>query len=84
MSAALVTACFWVLAATLTALLPMRRQYVPGLALLVTAPVLLAWLGHVHGGAVFGLCLAAVVSMFRNPLKYFLARLRGAQPERPE
>ncbi|MFZ5962729.1 DUF2484 family protein [Thalassococcus sp. BH17M4-6] len=84
MSAALIAACLWVLAATATAMLPMRRQYVPGVALMIAAPVLLGWLGYSHGGVVFGLCLAAFVSMFRNPLKYLIARMRGQEPEIPE
>ena len=41
MRTALVLGCVWVLAATLVAMLPMRRQLLPGLALLLAAPVLL-------------------------------------------
>ena len=39
----------WVLAATITAFLPMRLQMVPGIALLVAAPVLIVWLGFDFG-----------------------------------
>ena len=35
MSAALILGCLWVLAAAVTAMLPMRRQYVPGVTLLI-------------------------------------------------
>jgi hypothetical protein len=77
MSVALLTACFWVLAATVTALLPMRRQMIPGLALLIAAPLLLIWIGHDHGaGWALAACLA-FVSMFRNPLLYFARRALG-------
>jgi hypothetical protein len=84
MSGSLLAACLWVLAATGTAMLPMRRQYVPGIALLIAAPFLLGFLGYQHGGVVFGLCLAAFLSMFRDPLRYLWARMRGLNPEVPE
>ena len=73
----------WVFAASVTALLPMRHQYVPGISLLIAAPVLIVWIGVAHGWiwAVFG--LLAFVSMFRNPLRYLLARARGERPEIP-
>lgn len=73
----------WVLAGTVTALLPMRYQYAPGITLLVAAPVLIVWLGAVHGWWLSALALAAVVSMFRRPLVYLWARTRGRKPERP-
>jgi hypothetical protein len=77
----LVLGGLWVLAATATALLPMRRQMVPGLALLVVAPVLLVWIALVHGWlwAAFG--LFAFVSMFRRPLRYFALRALGRPVE---
>jgi hypothetical protein len=75
MSAPLILACLWALAAPVTAFLPMRFQIVPGLALLAAAPVLLVWIGIVHG-AVFGLLgLAGFLSMFRRPLFYIVRRL---------
>ena len=40
MKLSLILGAFWVVAATITALLPMRRQMVPGLALLVLATAL--------------------------------------------
>lgn len=77
MTAPLIAACLWALAATATAFLPMRRQMVPGVALLVAAPALLVWIGAVHG-VWWGLAaLAAFLSMFRNPLIYFARRALG-------
>ena len=67
----------WVLAATGVAMLPMRRQYLPGCFLLAAAPVLIGLLGY-HFGWVAGLAaLIAFLSMFRNPLRYFWRRWRG-------
>lgn len=76
--------CIWVLLASVTAMLPMRRQYVPGVTLLVLAPVLIGWLGYDFGWVWAAAGLAAFVSMFRNPLKYFWARARGKTPEIPK
>jgi hypothetical protein len=73
----------WVVAATITAFLPMRRQYIPGIPLLVVAPVLIFWIGSVHGWWVSALALAAFASMFRNPIKYFWAKARGQNPQLP-
>ncbi|MFO1175712.1 MAG: DUF2484 family protein [Paracoccaceae bacterium] len=75
MSAALVAACLWALAATVTALLPMRLQFPPGIVLLALAPVLLVWLAIVHGPLAVGLGLLAFLSMFRRPLVYFGRKL---------
>ncbi len=71
MSLSLLLGIFWALAATVTALLPMRFQFVPGLTLLILAPVLICFIGYQHGFWVALLGLAAFVSMFRNPLRYF-------------
>lgn len=79
-----IIAAIWVLLGTATALLPMRHQYVPGVTLLVLAPVLIFWLGHDFGWGWSVAALAAFVSMFRNPLRYFYARARGQQPELPK
>ena len=81
MSMPLILGCLWVLVAAATAMLPMRRQMVPGLALLVAAPVLLVWIGWVHGWLWLAFGLFAFLSMFRNPLLYFLRRALG-QPAR--
>jgi hypothetical protein len=77
MSTPLILGCVWVLAATVTAMLPMRGQMVPGLALLAAAPVLLIWIGYAHGWLWLAIGLFAFLSMFRNPLLYFLRRALG-------
>ena len=84
MSLPMFVACIWVLLATATAFLPMRLQFVPGLSLLIAAPLLLGWIATVHGWWIFGLGLAAFLSMFRNPLIYFYKRAKGLQPEIPK
>ena len=84
MSTPLLLACVWVVAATATAWLPMRRQYVPGITLLITAPVLLVYIGMVHGWVIASICLLAVLSVMRNPLRYLVSRMRGQHPEIPE
>ena len=83
MSLPLFLGCLWVLAATATALMPMRCQYVPGVTLLLCAPVLLVWIGMVHGWVWVAVGLAAFGSMMRNPLRYLIARARGQEPELP-
>ena len=78
---ALVAGCLWVLVATGTALLPMRRQMAPGLLLLASAPVLVIWLGLALGWWVSVVALLAFVSMFRRPLGALLRWLmRGERP----
>lgn len=83
MSLSLIAGCLWVLVATVVAFLPMRHQYPPGIALLLAAPVLLGWIAWDHGAWIFGAGLLAFLSMFRNPLIYFLRRARGERPEIP-
>ena len=83
MSTSIILGCLYVLAATVTAMLPMKRQYIPGVALLITAPLLLIYIGSQHGFIVVGLCLLAFLSMMRNPLRYLWAKLRGQNPELP-
>jgi hypothetical protein len=83
MSGALIAGCLWVLAAAATAMLPMRGQMVPGLALLVTAPLLMVWIGMVHGWIWVVVALLAFLSMFRNPLIYFWKRARGLPADLP-
>jgi hypothetical protein len=73
----LTAAALWVLAATVTAFLPWRRQFPPGIVLLVLAPPILGWIGWQHGWLWLFIGLAGFVSMFRNPLIYFWRRWRG-------
>lgn len=84
MSWSIIISAIWVLAATITALMPMRRQYVPGVTLIFLAPVLIVWLGYDFGWSWSVAAVAAFASMFRNPIKYFYARARGQRPELPK
>jgi hypothetical protein len=70
MTYSLIIGCLWVLVATGTAMLPMRRQFPIGVTLLIAAPVLIVWIGVVLGG------LLAFLSMFRSPLMHFYTRAR--------
>ena len=84
MTTSLTLGCFWVLAATITAMLPMRRQMVPGLALLAAAPVLLWFIARDYGVWVFMITLLAALSMFRNPFIYFARRAMGLPVSLPK
>ena len=77
MSVPLICAFIWVLVATVVAFMPLRLQYLPGLALSLIAPPLIAWIGLQHS---FWIALAAIlafVSVFRNPLRYYWRKWRG-------
>lgn len=84
MTLSAVLACFWVLAATLTALLPMKYQYPPGIVLLIAAPVLIIWIGYDYGWFIGLLGVIGFASMFRNPLIYYYKRARGERPDIPK
>ncbi|MEM8979297.1 MAG: DUF2484 family protein [Pseudomonadota bacterium] len=84
MSASLILGCLWVVAATGVSFFPMRRQFAPGMFLLIAAPVLLAFIGYQHGIWITMIGLFAFVSMFRNPLRYLWAKARGLNPELPK
>jgi hypothetical protein len=83
MSAPLIAGILWVLAATVTAFLPMRRQMAPGITLLVLAPVIILWIGAVHGWLWAVPALLAFASMFRNPLRYFAKKALGQPVDLP-
>ena len=83
MSPSLIAGCLWVVASAITAMLPMRRQMFPGIVLLISAPALIVWIGSVHGWVWTAIGLFAFVSMFRNPLRYFLNRALGRPVEIP-
>ena len=83
MSLPLILGAFWVIAAAITAMLPMRAQMIPGIALLIAAPALLVWIGYVHGWLWLAFGLFAFVSMFRNPLRYFARRAMGLPVQDP-
>jgi len=62
----------------------MKHQYAPGIALLIAAPIGIAFLGYQHSWILAALGLAGFLSMFRNPLRYLLKRARGEHPELPK
>jgi hypothetical protein len=73
-----------VIAGAVTALLPMRAQMVPGMILILSAPVLLVWIGVTHGWLWVAVGLFAFLSMFRRPLNYFARKALGLPlPELP-
>jgi hypothetical protein len=74
----------WVFASALVAMMPMRWQYVPGVTLLLVAPVLIFEIAQSVGiwASVAG--TLAFVSMYRNPLRYFWKRLTGRIVEVPQ
>ena len=84
MSAAAIAGFLWVLAAAVTAMLPMRLQYPPGITLLILAPLLIVWIGYTHGWVPAALALAAFLSMFRRPLRYLGRKALGLPVTRPE
>ena len=49
MSLPLTAGALWIIAAALTAMMPMRAQMIPGIGLLIIAPALLIWVGLAHG-----------------------------------
>lgn len=77
MSLSVYLAIGWVFASTAVAMLPMRLQYVPGVALLIAAPGVIGFLGFQHGWLAAVGAVAAFVSMFRNPLRFFWRKWRG-------
>lgn len=79
MSWSAICAVTWVFAATGVAMLPMRRQFPPGILLLIAAPLLIVWLGMDFGWIASAGALAAFVSMFRNPIRYYWRKWRGQQ-----
>ena len=84
MSPSLISGFVWVVLSACVAMLPMRHQYVPGVALLIAAPILIGWIGIEHG-FLYGLIgLLAFLSMFRNPLKYFAKKALGKTESRPK
>ena len=84
MSTPLILGCLWVIASAGVAMLPMRRQFPPGIALLIAAPVLLVWIGYQHGWYWLAFGLFAFASMFRHPLRYFLQRAVGRPAPLPK
>jgi hypothetical protein len=81
----LALACIlWVFAATGIAMLPMRRQMLPGFGLLIAAPVIIVWIGAAHGPWIAALAALAFLSVFRRPLVYLSRRALGLPSKRPD
>ena len=83
LSISLISGAVWVVLAAVVALLPMRLQWIPGLALVIAAPVLLAWIAVDHGWWWFVLGGFAFVSMFRRPLGCLARRALASKEETP-
>lgn len=81
MSPLAILCCLWVVVSALVAMLPMRFQYAPGLALMLAAPVLMYLLGQQYGIWVALIAALAFVSMYRNPLRYYFNRAFRPNPE---
>ncbi len=83
MSTSLTLAAIWVILAAIVAMLPMRRQFAPGITLLIAAPFLLVYLGYQHNTWIVLAASIAIISMFRRPLFYMgkrlIGRVRGAE-----
>jgi len=77
MSLPLILGACWIILGAITAMLPMRLQRYPGLPLLIAGPVLLIWIGYVHGWLWVALGTFAFLSMFRRPLNYLIRWLLG-------
>lgn len=81
MSLSLILAVSWVIASTIVAFLPMRQQYLPGGLLMLSAPLLIIYMGYELGWIASVVALAAFVSMYRNPLRHFWRKWRGRGTE---
>ena len=84
MSLSLILGAVWAVLATIVALLPMRRQFLPGVTLLAAAPVLIVFIGVRHGFWIGGLGLLAFLSVFRNPLRYLVRKAMGKPTPLPK
>ncbi len=84
MSLSLILGCIWVLAAALTAMLPMKRQYPPGIVLLIAAPLLMGFIAWQHGVVWLLIAILAFLSMFRRPLMGVIKYLRRKYVEQAE
>ncbi len=80
----MVLGCLWVLAVTAIAMLPMRRQFVPGIVLLMLAPVLIWMLWQEFGWMVGCFGIFALFSMFRRPVRFYTKKFLGQGDVSPE
>ena len=83
MSFSLISGAIWVILATIVATLPMRRQFPPGIVLLLAAPVLIGWIGMDHGWGWVVVGTFAFVSMFRRPLWHIWHKARAKAEAAP-
>jgi hypothetical protein len=84
MSLPLILGAVWVIAAAITAMLPLYYQRFPGIPLLLAAPVLLVRIGWTHGWFWTAFGIFAFLSMFRRPLNYLIRKALGwPLPELP-
>lgn len=80
----LLWACIiWVFYSFACAMLPMRLQYIPAVILLIAAPILTVWIGIQLNVWVSIVAVFAFGLMFRNPLRYLWAKLRGQNLKLP-
>ncbi len=79
MALSLIIACAWVLASTIVAMLPMRLQFPPGVVLFASAPALILWLSLDFGWVIGALAIAAFVSMYRNPIRFYWRKWTGQE-----
>jgi len=75
MNMTIALASMWVVAATIVAMLPLHHQFRPGSLLLVSAPPMITLLAMQYGVLVGLLAVAAFVSMFRHPLRFYGGKL---------
>lgn len=73
----------WVFASVICAMLPIRHQYVPAVILLIAAPILIILIGIQVSPWLAIAAVVAFLSMFRNPLRFIWAKLRGQNPQLP-
>jgi hypothetical protein len=73
----------WVFASAICAMLPIRLQYVPAVILLIAALILIIMIGIQINPWVAIAAVVAFLSMFRNPLRFIWAKLRGQNPQLP-
>jgi Protein of unknown function (DUF2484) len=84
MSLPLILGALWVVAAAITAMMPLYYQRFPGIPLLVAAPILLVWIGMTHGWLWTAFGVFAFLSMFRRPLNYLIRKALGLKlPDLP-
>ncbi|SHG61702.1 Protein of unknown function [Cognatiyoonia sediminum] len=84
MTLSLILGCLWGMASAVVAMLPMQRQFGPGIVLLIAAPVLIVWIGYDYGWWLSIAAALAFLSMYRNPLRYLWKKATGQEVEVPK